>query len=80
MDKMDKNKALAVFQGKQIRRNWFNDEWWFSVIDIVQLLTESPDPKQYIKKMRSRDSSLNENWGTFCTPLELTAPDGKELF
>ena len=30
--------------------------------------------------MRSRDSSLNENWGTFCTPLELTAPDGKELF
>src|SRR3989338_7377641 len=78
MDKMDKNKALAIFQGKQIRRTWFNDEWWFSVVDIVQLLTESSDPKQYIKKMRTRDSSLNEKGGTFCTRLELIAPDGKK--
>ena len=75
---MESDKALVVFQGKQIRRTWFNEEWWFSVVDIVQLLTESPDPKQYIKKMRARDSPLNENWGTFCTPLELTAPDGKK--
>ena len=38
---MDKNKALVVFQGKKIRRTWFNDEWWFSVVDIVEALTES---------------------------------------
>ena len=75
---MESDKALVVFQGKQIRRTWFNDEWWFSVVDIVQLLTESSDPKQYIKKMRTRDSSLNEKWGTFCTRLELIAPDGKK--
>ena len=75
---MESDKALVVFQDKKIRRTWFNDEWWFSVADIVQLLTESMDTKQYIKKMRARDSSLDENWGTFCTLLELTAPDGKK--
>ena len=74
---MESDKALVVFQDKKIRRTWFNDEWWFSVADIVQLLTESVDTKQYIKKMRARDSSLDENWGTFCTLLELTALDGK---
>ena len=34
-------KALVVFQGKKIRRTWFNDEWWFSVIDIVRALTQT---------------------------------------
>ncbi len=72
------NKSLVVFQGKNIRRTWFNDEWWFSIFDIVAILTDSTDPKQYIKKMRSRDPILNANWGTICTPLELLAPDGKK--
>ena len=74
---MDSEKALVVFQGKKIRRTWFNDEWWFSVVDIIGALTDSSDPKQYIKKMRSRDEYLYDNWGTICTPLELIAPDGK---
>ena len=63
---MDENKALAVFQGKNIRRTWYKRGWWFSVFDIVVVLTDSADTKQYIKKMRSRDSVLNENWGTIC--------------
>ncbi|MBI4044254.1 MAG: Bro-N domain-containing protein [Candidatus Diapherotrites archaeon] len=73
-----KNNALAVFQGRNIRRAWHNKEWWFSVIDIILALTDSADPKQYIKKMRSRDPALDVNWGTICTPLELIAPDGKK--
>ena len=72
------DKAIVVFQGKNIRRVWHNEEWWFSVFDIVVILTDSVDPKQYIKKMRSRDQSLNAKWGTICTPLELLAPDGKK--
>jgi len=48
------------------------------VIDIIVILTDSNDPKQYIKKMRSRDPLLNANWGTICTPLELIAPDGRK--
>lgn len=70
--------SLAIFQGKKIRRTWHNSEWWFSIFDIVSILTDSADPKQYVKKMRSRDPILSENWGTICTPLELLAPDGKK--
>ncbi len=70
-------KHLAVFQESTIRRTWHNDEWWFSVVDVVEALTDSADAKQYIKKMRSRDPMLDANWGTTCTPLRLEAPDGK---
>jgi len=73
---MDINNSLVVFQGKHIRRIWYNNEWWFSIFDIISILTDSSDPKQYIKKMRSRDSILNANWGTICTPLQLLSPDG----
>ena len=72
---MDTNNAIVVFQGKNIRRTWFNGEWWFSIFDIISVLTDSADPKQYIKKMRSRDTVLNTNWGIICTPLELPTPD-----
>lgn len=68
---------LVVFQGKQVRRVLHNDEWYFSVVDIIAALTDSTDPKQYVKKMRSRDPELNSYWGTICTPLELPTPDGR---
>ena len=60
-----------------IRKTNHNDEWWFSVADVIEALTDSADIRQYIKKMRQRDSQLDSNWGTICTPLELLAPDGK---
>jgi prophage antirepressor-like protein len=68
---------IAVFRGKEIRKTIHKNEWWFSVSDVVEALTDSADPKQYIKKMRQRDPELNSYWGTICTPLEITAPDGK---
>ena len=43
----------------------------------MAVLTDSADPKQYIKKMRTRDPELSSNWGTICTPVEMTAADGK---
>jgi len=46
-------------------------------VDVVAVLTESADPKQYIKKMRSRDPELNSKWGTICTPTRIMASDGK---
>ncbi len=75
---MSEENALIVFQGRKIRRTWHNEEWWFSVLDIVSVLTDSTDPKQYVKKMRQRDEPLNSNWGTICTLLEMTALDGKK--
>ena len=68
---------IAVFQETAIRRVWHNEEWWFSVVDVVSVLTDSADPRQYIKKMRSRDAGLDANWGTTCTPLVLKATDSK---
>jgi len=68
---------IAVFKGKQVRKTIHNNEWWFSITDVVAALTDSADTKQYIKKMRQRDPQLNSYWGTICTPLDLPAPDGK---
>ena len=61
--------SIALFRGKEIRKTIHNDEWWFSIADVVEVLTDSTDPRQYIKKMRQRDSELNSYWGTICTPL-----------
>ena len=69
---------IAVFQESSIRRVWHNEEWWFALSDVIVVLTDSADPRQYIKKMRSRDAALDANWGTTCTPLALLAPDGKQ--
>jgi hypothetical protein len=69
---------IALFKGKEIRKTIHNNEWWFSVSDVVEALTDSRDARQYIKRIRSRDSELNSYWGTICTPLEMTAKDGKK--
>lgn len=71
--------SIKLFQSAKIRSVWNEEEqqWYFSVVDVVGALTDSTDPKQYLKKMRSRDSELNSKWGTICTLLKLLAPDGK---
>lgn len=70
---------IQLFENKKIRSAWDEkkEEWLFSVVDVVQALTDSNDPKQYIKKMRSRDKELNSRWGTICTLTGLEASDGK---
>lgn len=70
---------IKLFQDKKIRSKWNEEEgqWYFAIYDVVEALTDSNDPKQYIKKIRSRDEILNFNWGTICTPLEMIALDGK---
>lgn len=74
---MEENK-LALFEEKEIRKVWHENDWYFSVEDIVQILTDSLDVKQYIKKLRVRDDELNTNWGTICTQLQMIAKDGKK--
>jgi len=69
---------IAIFKGKQIRKTIYKNEWWFSVADVVEVLTDSTDVRQYIKRIRQRDSEINSYWGTICTPLEMIAKDGKK--
>ena len=73
------DEDLEFFNDHSIRKVWHSgeEEWYLSVVDVVQVLTDSSDPKQYIKKMRARDKALKSKWGTICTPLQMLAPDGK---
>ncbi len=79
VDAMADIEKIQLFESSTIRTAWVEEEekWYFSVIDTVGVLTESKDPKQYIKKMRARDPELSAKWGTICTPVGMLAPDGK---
>ncbi|MBI5627235.1 MAG: Bro-N domain-containing protein, partial [Nitrosomonadales bacterium] len=67
---------LVVFQEKAIRRTWHNEEWWFAVVDVVTVLTDSVNPGDYIKKIRLRDSELSQGWGQIVTPLRIETEGG----
>ncbi|MDD9954324.1 MAG: Bro-N domain-containing protein [Candidatus Woesearchaeota archaeon] len=77
---MDENNALAAFQGKEIRKIWHKDEWWFSVVDIVAVLTEQEDfqkTRKYWNKLSQRLREEGSEVVTNCHQLKLQAPDGK---
>ena len=70
---MDEHKALVVFQDKKIRRIWHDNEWHFSVVDVVEALTDSPSPRQYWVVLKGRENQLL----TLCLQLKLPSADGK---
>jgi DNA-damage-inducible protein D len=70
-------KSLVVFQDKKIRRTWFKDEWYFSVVDVVEALTDSKNPTDYLKKIRKRDKELAIYIGTNCPQVEIQTQSGK---
>ena len=77
---MEPEKALVVFQGRKIRRTWFNEEWWFSVVDIIAVLTEQEDfhtARKYWNKLSQRLREEGSEVVTNCHQLKLPAPDGK---
>lgn len=67
---------VVIFQEKTVRRTWHENEWWFAVQDVVAVLTDSPNPADYIKKIRLRDKELSQGWGQFVTPLRLETEGG----
>jgi len=71
---------IKLFEEKRVRSAWSEEEqqWYFSVQDIVEILTDSVNVKDYIKKLRKRDPQLDGNWGTICPPVEMIAADGKK--
>jgi len=80
MAKKNKNNSLAIFEGKQIRRHWDeeNERWYFSVSDVIAVLTKSVDPVAYWRKLKERllKEGGNETV-TKCHGLKMMAPDGK---
>lgn len=77
---MDNTKSLAIFEDRQVRR--FYDEathtWYFSVIDVIGILTDSPDPKDYWYRMKKREKLTGVELSTICRQLKLESPDGKK--
>jgi len=74
---MDKDKALVVFQDKKIRRLWYEEQWFFSVIDVIEALTDSTIPKRYWADLKSRLKEESFEPYDKIVQLKLIAEDGK---
>jgi hypothetical protein len=75
---MEKDHKIIVFQEPEIRRVWYNEEWWFSIIDVVEVLTESPRPRKYWNALKTK--LQNEGYielSQFLGQLKMQSPDGK---
>jgi hypothetical protein len=65
-----------VFKDHKIRRVFYENTWWFVVVDVVRALTDSANPSGYLKDMRQRDLELNKGWGQIATPLSIDTAGG----
>jgi hypothetical protein len=72
---METNK-IVLFKGKMIRKTLYKNEWWFSILDVIAVLTETPTPKTYWAKMKVRDKEMSQPF-PFWEQLKLPAEDGK---
>ena len=75
---MEQNGTIVLFQEKQVRRLWHNDGWYFSIVDIIEILTDSPIPRTYWSKLKTRllkeSGETYRNW----VQLKMMAVDNKE--
>ncbi|MCX6238926.1 MAG: Bro-N domain-containing protein [Bacteroidia bacterium] len=71
---------IKLFESKQIRSVWneFDQKWYFVITDVVQVLTDTTNPSDYIKKVRKRDDQLSQGWGQIVTPLYVETTGGKQ--
>jgi len=67
---------ISLFKGKEIRKIIYKKEWWFSILDIIGVLTDSPQPKTYWAKMKERDEAMSQPF-PFWEQLKMLAEDGK---
>ena len=68
---------ISLFKGKQIRKTLFQGEWWFSVVDVVGVLTESVDPRKYWSVLKTRLKKEGNELTTNCSQLKMQSSDGK---
>ena len=77
---MTQHNSIKLFEEKRVRTVWDDqqEKWYFSVVDVVAVLTDSANPTDYLKKMRKRDPQLAEGWGQLVTPLSIQTAGGKQ--
>ncbi len=76
---MEKQNSIKLFEEKKVRSKWNEDEeeWYFSVVDVISILTDSANPTDYLKKLRKRDTLLGDYIGTNCPQVEMLTETGK---
>ena len=77
---MDENNSIQLFEDRKIRTAWDEEqeEWYFSVVDVIAVLTDSSNPTDYLKKMRKRDEQLASYLGTNCPQVAMMGATGKK--
>ena len=77
---MDENNSIQLFEDRKIRTAWDEEqeEWYFSVVDVIAVLTDSSNPTDYLKKMRKRDEQLASYLGTNCPQVTMMGATGKK--
>ncbi|MFN0200711.1 MAG: BRO family protein [Bacteroidia bacterium] len=75
---MEENNKIIIFQEKEVRRVWHNDQWFFVIEDVVLSLTDSSNPKGYVRDMRRRDPELSKGWGQIAHTLSVETTGGKQ--
>ena len=76
---MEEQNKLVVFESKEIRRIWHGEEWWFAVVDVIEILTESKKPRDYWYRLKKREKDgSGVELSTNCRQLKLVSSDGKK--
>ena len=73
-----KNNQLINFESQEIRRVYHKGEWWYVIVDVVKVLSQSKNPSGYLKDMRRRDSELSKGWVQIATPLSIETKGGNQ--
>ena len=76
---MTQETAIRLFRDKKIRAHWDNaqEKWYFSIVDVVGVLTESPNPRKYWSVLKTRLKAEGSELATFCSQLKMLSADGK---
>lgn len=77
---MAKKQDIKLFEDKKVRSVWDEEQekWYFCVVDVIEILTDSVNPTDYLKKMKKRDPELAKGWGQIVTPLSIQTAGGKQ--
>lgn len=77
---MAKKQDIKLFEDKKVRSVWDeeHEKWYFCVVDVIEILTDSVNPTDYLKKMKKRDPELAKGWGQIVTPLSIQTAGGKQ--
>ena len=69
---------IALFHGREVRKTLYENEWWFVIEDVVAVLTDSVDPKGYIRDLRRRDEEMSKGWGQIAHTLWIETEGGRQ--